>query len=76
MVNAISILSIFVIILLVTRSLSLPVLLLAVIEFAVFINLGLPFYTGTELSFVAPICLSTIQLGSHRGLRHFDDHAL
>lgn len=63
-VNAISILSIFVIILLVTRSLSLPVLLLAVIEFAVFINLGLPFYTGTELSFVAPICLSTIQLGA------------
>ena len=63
-VDAISIVAIFVIILLVLRSLSLPILLVAVIEFAIFINLGIPYYTGTTLPFIAPICISTIQLGA------------
>jgi predicted RND superfamily exporter protein len=63
-VDAISIVAIFVIILLVLRSVSLPVILVAVIEFAIFINLGIPYYTGTLLSFVTPICISTIQLGA------------
>ncbi len=63
-VNAISIVAIFLIILIVERSLTLPVILVAVIEFAIFINLGLPHYTGTSLPFIAPICISTIQLGA------------
>lgn len=63
-VNTISIVAIFIIIALVTGSISLPVILIAVIESAIFINLGLPFYTGTELSFITPICISTIQLGA------------
>ena len=63
-VNIISIISIFMIIALVLRSVSLPVILVAVIEFAVFINLGIPFYTNVSLPFVAPICISTIQLGA------------
>lgn len=63
-VDAISIAAIFVIILLVLRSVSLPVILVTVIEFAIFINLGIPYYTGTQLPFVAPICISTIQLGA------------
>ena len=63
-VNIISIISIFIIISLVLRSISLPVILVAVIEFAVFINLGIPFYTNVSLPFVAPICISTIQLGA------------
>ena len=63
-VNLISILAIFVIILLVEKSLSLPILLIAVIELAIFINLGLPHYLGQSLPFIAPICISTIQLGA------------
>ena len=63
-VNAVSILAIFVIILLVEKSLSLPFLLIAVIELAIFINLGLPHYLGQSLPFIAPICISTIQLGA------------
>lgn len=63
-VNAISILAIFVIILLVEKSLTLPVILIAVIELAIFINLGLPHYLGQSLPFIAPICISTIQLGA------------
>lgn len=63
-VNTISIVAIFIIIALVTGSISLPVILISVIEAAIFINLGLPFYTGTELSFITPICISTIQLGA------------
>ena len=63
-VNIVSIVAIFIIIMLVTNSISLPVILIAVIESAIFINLGLPFYTGTELSFITPICISTIQLGA------------
>ena len=63
-VSIISIAAIFVIILIVLRSVSLPIILVAVIEFAIFINLGLPYYTNTTLPFIAPICISTIQLGS------------
>ncbi len=63
-VNAISIAAIFLIILVVLRSLSLPVILVAVIEFAIFINLGIPYYTGVTLPFIAPICITTIQLGA------------
>ena len=63
-VNAVSILAIFVIILLVEQSLSLPVILIAVIELAIFINLGLAHFLGQSLPFIAPICISTIQLGA------------
>lgn len=63
-VNAISIIAIFVIIALVEKSFSLPFILIAVIEFAIFINLGLPHYLGQNLPFIAPICISTIQLGA------------
>lgn len=63
-VNAVSILAIFVIIALVEKSLSLPFILIAVIELAIFINLGLPHYLGQSLPFIAPICISTIQLGA------------
>ena len=63
-VNAVSIVAIFVIIALVEKSLSLPFILIAVIELAIFINLGLPHYLGQSLPFIAPICISTIQLGA------------
>lgn len=63
-VNLISILAIFVIIALVEKSLTLPVILIAVIEAAIFVNLGLPHYLGQSLPFIAPICISTIQLGA------------
>jgi len=63
-VNTVSILAIFAIILLVTGSISFPFILIAVIELAIFINLGLPHYYGQSLPFIAPICISTIQLGA------------
>ena len=63
-VNMVSILAIFVIILLVERSLSLPFILIAVIELAIFINLGISHLAGQSLPFIAPICISTIQLGA------------
>ena len=63
-VNAVSIVAIFLIILLVEKSLTLPFILIAVIELAIFINLGLPHYLGQSLPFIAPICISTIQLGA------------
>jgi uncharacterized protein len=63
-VNAVSIVAIFVIIALVEKSFSLPFILIAVIELAIFINLGLPHYLGQSLPFIAPICISTIQLGA------------
>lgn len=63
-VSAISVVLIFIIIAIVLKSGSLPVILVATIYFAIFINLGLPYYTGTWLPFIAPICLSTIQLGA------------
>lgn len=63
-VNTISILAIFIIIALVEKSISLPFLLIAVIELAIFINLGIPHFMGQSLPFIAPICISTIQLGA------------
>ncbi len=63
-VSWVSIGFVFLIILLTLRSASLPVILVAVIEFAVFINLGIPYYTHFTMPFIAPICISTIQLGS------------
>ena len=63
-VNTISIVAIFVIILFVTRSISLPIILIAVIESAIFINLGLSHFLGERLAFIAPIAISTIQLGA------------
>ena len=63
-VNAISIIAIFVIIMIVEKSISLPFILISVIELAIFINLGLPHYLGQTLPFIAPICISTIQLGA------------
>lgn len=63
-VNTISILAIFLIILFVEKSISLPVILVAVIELSIFINLGIPYLTNTSLPFIAPICISTIQLGA------------
>ena len=63
-VSWVSIAFVFIIILLSLRSVSLPVILVVVIEFAIFINLGIPYYTGIKLPFIAPIAISTIQLGS------------
>lgn len=63
-VNAVSIVLIFLIIAIVEKSFSLPFILIAVIELAIFINLGLPHYLGQSLPFIAPICISTIQLGA------------
>ncbi len=63
-VNMVSIIAIFIIIALVEKSISLPFILIAVIELAIFINLGLPHYLGQSLPFIAPICISTIQLGA------------
>ena len=63
-VNIVSIGAIFIIIMLVFRSISLPVLLVAVIEFAICVNMAVPYYTGTELVFVASIVIGTIQLGA------------
>ena len=63
-VNTVSIFLVFLIILIVFKSAPLPVILVAVIEFAIFINLGLSHLMGVSLPFIAPICISTIQLGS------------
>lgn len=63
-VNAISIIAIFIIIAVVLKSITLPVILVMVIEFAIFINMGLPYYTHTTLPFIASIVIGTIQLGS------------
>ncbi|HIW21944.1 MAG TPA: MMPL family transporter [Candidatus Dorea intestinavium] len=63
-VNTVSILAIFIIIALVEKSITLPFILISVIELAIFINLGLPHYFDQSLPFIAPICISTIQLGA------------
>ena len=63
-VNLISIGAVFLIIFFVLRSWILPLLLVAVIEFAIYVNLGIPGYTGLVLPFIVPVCISTIQLGS------------
>ena len=63
-VNVTSIAVIFVIMLFVLKSISLPIILITVIEFAIFINMGIPYYTNVTLPFVASIVIGTIQLGA------------
>ena len=63
-VNFLSIAAIFVIIMLTFKSLSLPVILVAVIEFAINVNMAVPYYQGVSLPFVASIVIGTIQLGA------------
>ena len=63
-VSAVSIGIIFIIIMLLFKSIFLPIILVGVIEFAIFVNMGIPYYTGTTLPFVASIVIGTIQLGS------------
>lgn len=63
-VSAVSIGAIVVIILLVFKSILLPVVLVAAIEFAIFINMGLPYYLGTTIPFIASVVIGTIQLGA------------
>ncbi|MGN8913124.1 efflux RND transporter permease subunit [Anaerofustis butyriciformans] len=63
-VNYISITAVFLIILIVFKSISIPVILVTIIEFAIFINMGLSFYTNTTIPFVASIVIGTIQLGA------------
>lgn len=63
-VNTVSVGIIFIIMIFVLKSISLPVILIVVIEFAIFINMGIPFYTNTELPFIASIVIGTIQLGA------------
>ena len=62
--NYISIIAIFVLVMLVFKSLSIPVVLVAAIELAIFLNQGVPYFTGTEVPFVAPTVISCIQLGA------------
>ena len=63
-VTALSIAAIFLIILIALQSISLPIILVASIELGIFINLGIPYYTGTVLAFITSIIISTVQLGS------------
>lgn len=63
-VSAVSIMAVFLIILFVFKSITLPVILVLVIEGAIFINMGIPYLTGTELPFIASIVIGTIQLGA------------
>lgn len=63
-VSVISIVAVFLIILLTFKSISIPIILVSVIEFAIFINMGLPAYTGTVLPFIASVVIGTIQLGA------------
>ncbi|MCI8371138.1 MAG: MMPL family transporter [Lachnospiraceae bacterium] len=63
-VSIVSIGVIFIIILLLFKSISLPIILVSTIEFAIFINMGIPFYTNTELPFIASVVIGTIQLGA------------
>ena len=63
-VNYISIAAIFIIILVTFKSISIPIILVAVIEFAIACNMAVPYYTNTSLAFVASIVIGTIQLGA------------
>lgn len=63
-VNTVSIALIFLLMFFILKSLSLPIILILVIEFAIFINMGIPYYSGTILPFVASIVIGTIQLGA------------
>ena len=63
-VNTVSIIIILIIMMVVLKSVSLPIILIAAIEFAIFINMGIPAYTGTVIPFIASIVIGTIQLGA------------
>ena len=63
-VSAVSIVAIFFIIFFVLKSISLPVILVAAIEFAIFVNMGIPYYTGTIIPFISSVVIGTIQLGA------------
>lgn len=63
-VSVVSVGVIFLIILLVFKSVSLPVILVSVIEMAIFVNMGIPYYTGTQIPFIASVVIGTIQLGA------------
>ena len=63
-VSAVSIVAIFFIIFFVLKSISLPVILVAAIEFAIFVNMGSPYYTGTTIPFISSVVIGTIQLGA------------
>ena len=63
-VSIVSIGAIFIIILIVFKSISLPIVLVSVIEFAIFVNMGLPYYTKTVIPFIASVVIGTIQLGA------------
>ena len=63
-VSAVSIVAIFVIILFVLKSISLPIILVSAIEFAIFVNLGIPYFTHTQIPFIASVVIGTIQLGA------------
>ena len=69
-VSAVSIVAIFFIIFFVLKSISLPVILVAAIEFAIFVNMGIPYYTGTTIPFISSVVIGTIQLGAT------DDYAI
>ena len=63
-VSIVSIAAIFVIIFFVLKSISLPVILVAAIEFAIFVNMGIPYFTGTSIPFISSVVIGTIQLGA------------
>ena len=63
-VSAVSIVAIFFIIFFVLKSISLPVILVAAIEFAIFVNMGIPYFTHTQIPFIASVVIGTIQLGA------------
>ena len=63
-VNLLSIGAIFIIIFFVLKSISLPIILVSVIEFAIFVNMGIPTFMGTKVAFIASIVIGTIQLGA------------
>lgn len=63
-VNYTSIIVIFVLMVIVLKSISLPILLVAAIEFAIFVNMGIPYFTQTRIPFIASVVIGTIQLGA------------
>ena len=63
-VSIVSIAAIFVIIFFVLKSIALPVILVAAIEFAIFVNMGIPYFTGTSIPFISSVVIGTIQLGA------------
>ena len=63
-VSAVSIVAIFVIILFVLKSISLPIILVSAIEFAIFVNMGIPYFKHTQIPFIASVVIGTIQLGA------------